>query len=228
MYIVDETPGARVALITFGSFTNPGRSEPSYAFMNTVLRMKRKRGLSFDAYYFKARANDWYFSGTEGQPSLEHSVDIVSAVRNKYDEALFLGNSMGAYGALLFGLAVSATAVLAFSPQTRFDEPFCRNIGERRWRDEFAAMAADRDVEIMSIRNRWPEDCRTKVGVFAGELNQQDLAYCLDLQGLPGFTLHRYADSGHDLVHDLRATGALEEIILKELMSTNDKISAQA
>ncbi len=189
MYAVDVTPGATAALITFGSFTNPGRTEPSYAFMNTVLRLKRTRGLLLDAYYFKARENDWYFSGTEGQPSLEQSLIAIRDMRQKYDKVLFLGNSMGGYGALLFGLDASATAILSFSPQTRFDSEFYDAIRERRWREEFSSMRTVRDPYSMAIKARWPAVCCSRVKAFVGELQAQDMAYCEDMQGLPGFEL---------------------------------------
>ena len=219
MFVVDESPGAKIALVTFGSFTNPGRTEPSYAFMNTVLRMKKNRGLVCDAYYFKANGNDWYFNGTEQQPSPDASVQLIQALLAKYDATVFLGNSMGAFGALYFGLRVGADAVVAFSPQTRFDQEYCDRIGESRWREEFKAMRAIRNPDEMAIRSVWPANCETRVRLFAGALNQQDLHYCEELAGLPGAELTKYDESGHDLVHELRATGELELAIYETITS---------
>lgn len=191
--------------------------------MNTVLRLKRKRGLVFDAYYFKARENDWYFSGIEGERDLELSLATVRAIRDRYDRVLYLGNSMGGYGALLFGLDSNATEILVFSPQTRFDLEFCTAIGERRWRSEFSSMRTVRDAHSMAVRARWPESCSTRVQGFAGELNPQDMAHCRELQGLQGFELKLYPQSGHDLVHDLRATGELEQIIVDTIVRMGGK-----
>lgn len=218
MYEVERAEGARVALLTFGSFTNPGRTEPSYAFVNTVLRMRRTRKVLCDAYYFKARTNDWYFSGLAGSKSFEDSCAELSEICAPYDRVVFLGNSMGAYAALAFGLRLNADMVLAFSPQTRFDKSFCDAIGERRWREEFEAMRAQHPADQMAIRSMWPDPCRSRVRLFVGGECSQDMAYATDLDGKPGLELEIFRESGHDLVHDLRATGELERLIYDGLL----------
>jgi hypothetical protein len=213
MHAVDETPGAKISLVTFGSFTNPGRTEPSYAFMNTVLRMKRTRKAVFDAYYFKAKRNDWYFSGAEGFRNAQSTCGHLSDLMGRYERTIFLGNSMGAYAALTFGLRSGADAILAFGPQTRFDESFCRRIGERRWQLEFAKMRESCEVERVSVRASWPLHRSANAVIFVGAACAQDVAYAAELAGMPGAHIRSIEGSGHDLVHDLRASGALEQAI---------------
>ena len=213
MYQVERAEGARTALFTFGSFTNPGRTEPSYAFVNTILRMRRTRSILCDAYYFKARTNDWYLSGAYGFESFDHSVTELSRLAAGYDRVVFMGNSMGGYAALAFGLALNTGLILAFSPQTRFDKEFCDRIRERRWISDFEKMRDEHVVEDMAISSLWPEKLAADVHVFAGESCSQDIAYISDLDSKTGLNRHVFADSGHDLVHDLRSSGQLEDII---------------
>jgi hypothetical protein len=214
---LDESPGSDVALFTFGSYTNPGRTEPSYAFVNTVLRVKKAFGASFDAYYLRARKNDWYFSGAQGFDSLAMSLEGIGRVALRYRFTMFLGNSMGGYAAMLFGLPLRANAILAFSPQTRFDQPFCEQIGERRWREAYDAMRGEFEVDALALRCRWPDSVETDVEVHYGGGCKADEEYAMQLRALPGISLVGHEGLNHDLVHDLRKTGLLERIIHEKI-----------
>lgn len=228
MWEFNESPGSDIALFTFGSFTNPGRTEPSYAFVNTVLRVKKIFGEKFDAYYLKARMNDWYFSGAQGTQSLQSSLDALSDVVKRYRRTIFLGNSMGGYAAMLFGLPLGADAILAFSPQTRFDLEFCDAIGETRWREAYDAMRAGHDADAMSMRHRWPKLSDAAVSVHYGINCKTDCRYAAELDGLPGVTTIGHPGCDHDLVNELRANGQLEQIIrdaLSDIRSHSQTVS---
>ncbi|WP_172592981.1 YqiA/YcfP family alpha/beta fold hydrolase [Altererythrobacter sp. B11] len=212
-----------MALFTFGSFTNPGRQEPSYAFVNTVLRLKKAFGASFDSYYLTARKNDWYFSGVQGCNSLEASFAEIERAMASYDATMFLGNSMGGYAAMLFGAPLKADAILAFSPQTRFDSAFCEQIGESRWRDAYIEMRAQHDVEAMALHSRWPNTYDGSVDIHFGAGCGQDKEYAAQLSGMSGVSLVPHEGLDHDLVHDLRATKTLDEIIWNGLQNLDTK-----
>ena len=80
-----KVPGARVAVVTFGSFNNGGRPSPPYAFMNCCLRLQKRSAVAFDVYYFLANQNDWYFSGIKGLGSIEESASRVrDIIRHHY------------------------------------------------------------------------------------------------------------------------------------------------
>lgn len=213
MIEVERSEGARTALITFGSFTNPGRSEPSYAFVNTVLRIKKTKKIKFDSYYLRSKSNDWYMSGFSGAESFLDSCEQIAKICAGYDHAIFLGNSMGGYGACVFGIIVQASLILAFSPQTRFDKHFSEKIGEKRWLNEFSAMRQTHPVDNRAVRAVWPAENGTQARVYVGSECPQDVAYANELIGLKKAQIVSVPASGHDLVHDLRATGRLEEII---------------
>lgn len=217
MWELNESPGSDIALITFGSFTNPGRTEPSYAFVNTVLRVKKSYGAAFDAYYLRARQNDWYFSGAQGFDSIEASLEKLQELVGRYRRTMFLGNSMGGYAAMLFGLPLRTNAILAFSPQTRFDLAFCDQIGEKRWREAYDEMRHAHDVDTMALRYRWLRQVEAKIEVHYGIDCSTDGEYAEQLRELPGVSIIAHDGCNHDLVHDLRKTGQLEQIIYENL-----------
>ena len=219
-YELHRMEGAKALVLTFGSFTNPGRSEPSYAFMQTCLRVQARKTVAFDVAYFKARENDWYFSGIEGL-GLDHSsaVSALKSISQSYDRVICIGNSMGAYGTLVFGGAISADAVLAFSPKTRSDAVFRATISDKRWNDAIAHLLKTCNSEAHSVSSMWASlGAPRSANVIVGGLDVRDQAYAEDVAGLPFVKVQIFAQSGHDLVHSLRESGVLDQMILDSVV----------
>ncbi|MDO6536042.1 hypothetical protein [Alteromonas stellipolaris] len=203
------------AIFTFGSYTNPGRTEPSYAFVNTILRLKKLGKIDIDVYYFKAKKNDWYLSGLSGERDFCSSIEFLNKLKSKYSKIACAGNSMGGYAALAFGSLIQATKVEAFSPQTRFDNHFLSEIGEYRWKESLFNLAESvtdiGDYSIKSIieSNVEKSDCT----IYYGEKCKQDSRYALELVNLENVTLNKQQELDHDLVTNFRNSGKLDEVI---------------
>jgi len=218
---VHRSADARRLVVTFGSFHNEGRVAPAYAFMKTVLAIRQAGEVRFDAAYVLAHRNDWYFSGAKHLgDTFDDTLRSLRTILASYDGALFLGNSMGAYAALAFGLLAPADRVLAFSPQTRFDAEFCSRIGEHRWSAARAAMQhnhAVSDFAVTALASR-PGCPHPVSNVYVGARQAEDVAYAQELDGIEGLVVHRMDHFDHDLVHTLRASGDLERIVLEEAL----------
>lgn len=211
---------ARCLVVSFASYVNEGRAAPAYAFMNVVLSARGQFHQPVDVVYLLAHCNDWYLSGVRCLgTSMHESMLRLRWIVEGYEASLFLGNSMGGYAALAFGLQVPATRVLSFSPQTRLDAPFCRAIGERRWSKARSALQERYQVEAYSLRNiagrSSLETVRCKVHV--GALQPQDVAYAMELEQQPGVELNVMDGHNHDLVHRLRDSGMLEQMVIDEV-----------
>lgn len=222
-----EGPAER-AILTFGSYQNPNRSAPSYAFMKTCLNMKARFGLSCDNYYFLAKTNDWYFDGIKGLgEDFDASVTALAVLTKKYKHITCVGNSMGGYAAIAFGLLIGAHRIVAFSPQTRFDAAFLKLINENRWKEALAALGARADVHAYAVdaiaeKRSFPQ---TRVDIYAGTDCPQDLAYVDQLEQIPDFFIHRITGKDHDLVHAFREGGKLEDILYNAVLNENQTFS---
>lgn len=209
---------AKSCLVTFGSYVNAGRLEPSYAFVNTCNKVIERKARDVESLYLLANGNDWYRSGIKGfGDGLRASAADLRERLAGYERKIFVGNSMGAYGALAFGYLSGATSVVAFSPQTRFDRPFLDAIDERRWRADLDALDGP-DVGDMAIA-RIGRDAASapSVTLYVGGTCTQDMAYADETVSLPGVRIEVVAGEGHDLVHALRETRQLAEIIAAQL-----------
>jgi pimeloyl-ACP methyl ester carboxylesterase len=208
-------PGASVAVFTFGSYVNRAETAPSYAFMQTCLKVKETCPVPFDICYFLSNANDWYLSGVRhlGE-GLEGAVPHLREFMQGYERTVFMGNSMGGYAAAALGALAGASKVVAISPQTRFDADFHAAIQETRWPKSFNQMRQRYDVSqyrLASLVER--ADSQPNIHLHAGAACPQDDAYADDAGGSQGVTVHKVVESGHDLAHDLKKSGRLEALV---------------
>ena len=74
----------------------------------------------------------WYQYGPE---ELQPIFDQIQAVKAELGarRLVCLGNSMGGFGALLFGQRLGADAILSFVPQTAIDPEVTTALGDDRW-----------------------------------------------------------------------------------------------
>jgi hypothetical protein len=216
MFELDGTGQSRIALFTFASRSKADGTEPTYALVNTFSKMKRAKDFECDAYFVRGKGNRWYFDGIDGAETIEESVEFFKQLFLRYDHVVCVGNSMGGYGALLFGLACEATHIIAFSPQTRFDREFCEAIGERRWQGEYRSLPQYQSLEEMTARAMLDRNSKTRIDIYVGERQPEDVAYVREIEYYPNVTTH-YMPSDHNLVYELRKSGELERIIYESL-----------
>ncbi len=90
--------------------------------------------LGSSAVFVSDEACRWYQYGPE---DLKPIIDTINAVRAEVGarRLVCLGNSMGGFGALLFGGWLGADAILSFVPQTAIEPEVTEALGDRRyWR----------------------------------------------------------------------------------------------
>jgi hypothetical protein len=88
--------------------------------------------LDCSAMFVRDTEPRWYqYSGAEISTSIERiraAVKETGAVR-----VICLGNSMGGYGALLFGALCNADAIVSFAPQSAIDPAILHELGDTRF-----------------------------------------------------------------------------------------------
>lgn len=209
----------KTLLITFASFTNPGRPGPSPALFNTVQRLQQGPDaiIDFDIRYLLANANDWYLSGVRGlTEGLQQSARDIRAMVQGYSRVIFVGNSMGAYAALHFGALCGAHHVIAFAPQVRIDREFHLAINEKRWAEAFKAIhekygSALRDAGLDRVFDAAAN--LPSVDIHVGGDCPQDVANAQILSRFGPVKVHVVDNIGHDVAHLLKEDGKLDELL---------------
>jgi pimeloyl-ACP methyl ester carboxylesterase len=77
----------------------------------------------------------WYQYGPDDPGAADAVVARIQGVAKRVGASriVCIGNSMGGFGALLYGSLLQADAVIAFCPQTAIDPAITAAMGDRRW-----------------------------------------------------------------------------------------------
>jgi hypothetical protein len=88
---------------------------PKYEFLNTLTSWFPAYNLKF----FTDHNKRWYHKGFRDlTTNIPESVSYLEKIISGYNKVVFIGNSAGAYAALLFGSILNVSTVIAFQPQT--------------------------------------------------------------------------------------------------------------
>ncbi len=123
-----------------------------------------------------------------------------------------IGNSMGGFGALLFGARLGADAILGFAPQTAIDPAITDALGDRRWTEYQAMIPA---YPFGDLAKEPPAAGRAII--CRGEDFPLDIAHSGHLAAVWPLEVITVPEARHDAAARLREAGQLipllEEII---------------
>lgn len=163
-------------------------------------------GTSAARLFLRDHRRGWYAAGVRGLDSEEKLCRAIELAADGRDRAVLFGASMGGYGALLYGRLLGLD-VVAINPQTTIDPEQLAALGDDRWPDDVAAIAATRrDVAPLVDR---PGHVR----IIYATGQPLDVAHAERLRGWAGLALDPRASTAHDLARHLAATGELRELL---------------
>jgi len=133
-YLMDRIiPGAPL-ILSFGfvSWDSP----PRFDFFGRTKKLEALTQRPLNRILLRDPLNAWY---QRGVPGLGDSVDeVAQRLRSLIAQAnpskvITLGQSMGGYGAILFGQLLGVDQILAFGPLSFLDSQRAEALGDRRW-----------------------------------------------------------------------------------------------
>lgn len=194
---IDHLPGPGTdLLISFASIGHDPAQMPSPEFIGTL------RGLG-PALFVMDAARSWgNAAGLRG--AILASIDQVRAGQS-ITRLVMIGQSMGAYAAMVAASFVPADVILAFGPQPRIDP-----LGEPRWR-EWTSRIADPDHAVCPIPGA------PAIWLFHGLVDDRSNAMAFPTG--PTVTHVVFLDqSHHDLCPHLKSRGLLRGLVQAVLM----------
>jgi hypothetical protein len=228
-YVPVRHPGARGLVVHFSAFFGEWGEAPQHrqVFQGHFHRLRMLGDApEFDFLFvcdeFGADGNGTYYTGERGDMFVERA--MLDLIRQEMDSSghvpattVTMGSSMGATGALKFGLMLGVKGIVAISPHIDLD--ICAE-RQGRWR-HVAAIVADgdpvapgnrevtRQVRLLVERWRTPpppprlfvQACRDDAGVYAEQVEP----LCGDWAGAGGsVTLDSRRTGGHTSDHATR------------------------
>ena len=238
--LVDRiVPGAPL-VIAFGfvSWT----SRPAFDFYGRLRKLEQLSGQPLNKILVRDSGNAWYHRQIAGLGS--HVDETAQALRELVrriapSQLTTLGQSMGAYAAVMFGLLLDAQQIVAFGPLSFLDVQQARLYHELRWLPVMESLAQDPPLsgyydlaalcraratdatQLHLVFGTRPDAARpdaASVGASTSESVNLDAMHAQRLAAFGRCTLHPYPQSGHAVVQHLidtqRINGLLAQCIL--------------
>ncbi|GAB5554774.1 MAG: hypothetical protein Sapg2KO_43650 [Saprospiraceae bacterium] len=110
-----EAKDKKTLIISFGGLDSVLAGTPPFEFLKTLNTIIP----TCDKYFIIDKHQLWYHKGiNEMAVDIPTTKDFLAKLIAPYEKVLFIGNSAGAYAAILFGSLLNIDLVLAFVPQT--------------------------------------------------------------------------------------------------------------
>ena len=233
--LVDRiVPGAPL-VIAFGFVSWTTR--PAFDFYGRLRKLEQASGQHLNKILVRDSGNAWYHRQIAGLGN--HVDETAQALRELVrriapSTITTLGQSMGAYAAVMYGLLLDAQQIVAFGPLSFLDVQQARLYHELRWLPVMESLAQDpplsgyydlaalcraratADTQMHLVFGTRPD--AANAGASASESVNLDAMHAQRLAAFGRCTLHPYPHSGHAVVQHLidtrRINGLLASCIL--------------
>lgn len=216
--ILIELNNNKNLLVSFGGI-NQGLGIPVFEFFNSL------KELECDKIFIRDFNQMWYQNGAD------KNIDSILELRNfleekmvegKYEKVCFMGNSMGGYGAILFGTMLNVHNIISFAPQT-FIDTFNRLISfDYRWKKQMNSIHKNPrkvksffDLKVYLNKN---DNYNSIISIYYSSKHRLDKIHAERLKNIKGVQLFSFKEGGHSVVKTLRDSGKLN-ILLKEIFN---------
>ncbi len=203
-------PTSRKLYIFFGGL-GQGVGIPPFEFFRS------SGALTENKIFIRDLSQCWYQNGVRGIGRTIYDLrdHISSRIKDICpDEVLFIGNSMGAYAAILIGCMIGDGEIHAFSPQTFISAGKRSHHRDQRWRRQiiWTYVKVLFRPHIYDLVGYMPEQREKPVNIYVSEKDALDCVHADNISNFPYVVIHKYPDGGHGLVADLRDSGKLADI----------------
>lgn len=233
---VDLVEDGAPLVITFGFYAATGPAE--FEFLGRLRELERVSGRAINKLLVRDPSMRWYLGGIDG---IGHDVaSTVAGLREQVDglrpsAVITVGQSMGAYGAILYGALLGADKVVSFGSLSCFDRRLWSIIDDNRWAPVLEALersaldlADHADLPSMLARQTGPQPdidllfgLSPGAGAEAGAAIGHDGAHALRFAAQPGVTILPVLHSQHPVVEHFRSHGVLTAVLDQRIFGTS-------
>ncbi len=184
-------------VITFGSYADPAQKPAVFEFYRRLKKIEAVSGHAISKLFVRDPSMRWYLGGIEGVG--DDVASTAAALRDQVDRyepsaVITVGQSMGAYGAILYGTLIGADKVVAFGPLSCFDGRLWSIMNETRW------LPPLRDLDESGIDADAYRDLPQFLAEHDGPVPDIDIIY----GNSPGHEVHPHNAVAIDSVHAVR------------------------
>lgn len=181
--------------------------------------VKTLHGKSLHQFFVRDRDNRWYQYGVDG---LAPTIDTAAqAIRTEIDKAphkrvVTMGNSMGGYAAILYGILMKADKVIAFAPQSFISAEMRNTHDDRRWQQDLGSIP-EADMPYPDLLPVIEANPSVNISIYYCEGDALDKLHAERLRHLPNVSIHTLESDDHNVGRALKKLGLLAQIVDREI-----------
>lgn len=229
--LVDRVVPGELLVISFGFVAWDAR--PAFDFFGRLKKLEQLTGRHINKILVRDSGNAWYHRQLDG---LGAHPDASAAALRELVRAIApgrivtIGQSMGAYGAIMFGLLLDAHQIVAFGPLSFLDVRQAGLYHERRWLPVMRELARnpppslhDDLAALLRARGRPDTDLQIIFGTDpgagqGGEAVNLDAMHAHRIASGGRCTLSPFPRSGHAVVQHLIDTRRIDALLAQLLL----------
>jgi esterase/lipase len=169
--------------------------------------------------FIKDSKQSWYQSGIEGYPTINSLKIKLGELIEDYNDVIFIGNSMGGYAAIMFGVLLNVDNVIAFSPQTFID--YYRRIYYKdiRWPIQIKKIHNLNIDKIDNLKSKLKlKKYKTSINIYYSISDKLDKIHSERLKKIKQCNLYSFNYGGHNLVKAMKENKELFKILDENLL----------
>ena len=205
----DLEPESDIVLISF-SGVGIGLGVPFFEFKKVVDPHRIKKIFVRDLY------KSWYHAGLKGlAESIDESIPVLKELiaDSGARKVLTMGNSMGGYAAILYGILLEADEVMAFAPTTFANWKNRLRYLDLRSHYQYLKNAPVKPYHYYDLR-QVPGLEKPIINIYFDTDYWSDRNHARHLaRGHDNVRLHPYHGSKHHMIKKLKDSGELEKVI---------------
>jgi hypothetical protein len=210
-FVIDVVDPTAPTVVAFGGIGG-GVGLPHYEFFRVL------DGLRVNRVFVRDLDQRFYHEGVRGLGSTFEAVaaSLEQLLPAASEKVVFVGSSAGGLAAVIFGSLVGVDQVIAVAPLTFIDRWRRVWFFDRRWPSSInpinrGARVQRRYLDVRAVVRARPAIRR--VDVYFPRNHRLDARHARRLEGAPGVYLHPLESGSHEVVREMRDTGALRDIL---------------
>ena len=224
--LIDRVVPGEILVIAFGFVS--WETRPEFDFYGRLKKLEQASGRHLNKILVRDSGNSWYHRSIAGLG--DHPDDTVETLRAliaaiKPSKVVTIGQSMGAYAAVMFGLLLDVQQVIAFGPLSFLDVRQALLYHDRRWIAVMRALEQNRPASgyyDLAALGRDRAGGQTSLHIAFGTKPDQpnstesvnlDAMHAHRLAAMGNCTLYPFPYSGHAVVQHLIDTKRINALL---------------
>jgi hypothetical protein len=227
--LVDRVVPGEILVLAFGFVSWDTR--PAFDFYGRLKKLEQLTGRHINKILVRDSGNAWYHRRIAGLG--EHPDETAAALRDMVrriapSRIITIGQSMGAYAAIMFGALLEAHQVIAFGPLSFLDLEQARLYHERRWLPVMRELALNPPpsgyYDLAALCQQRAAQTRLQI-IFGTDPGHADASEAVNLDAMHAHriaaagncVLSPFPHSGHAVVQHLIDTRSLDAMLAQQL-----------